>query len=180
MTGKSMNAINETVTLKRPFAQLNLGIDAVELEDAKKAGIEVAESKIVVSNVYKAFSAFDNAVVEGAETSEMTFELNAIPTEKLKVTVNGVEKLYNYLALNYLLVGDKDTEKSLTDVEFIWKGKDGETNDPTTTFLNIPVQRNYRTNIIGRLLTSDIDFDIIIDELFKEDYNEKDILVPAE
>lgn len=166
VTGKSMNAINETVTLKRPFAQLNLGIDAVELEDAKKAGIEVAESKIVVSNVYKAFSAFDNTVVEGAETSEMTFELNAIPTEALKVTVNGEERFYNYLALNYLLVGDKDTEKSLTDVEFIWKGKDGETNDPTTTFLNIPVQRNYRTNIIGKLLTSPANFTIVVDAEF--------------
>jgi hypothetical protein len=166
VTGKSMNAINETVTLKRPFAQLNLGIDTVEFEDAKKAGIEVAKSKIVVSNVYKAFSAFDNAVVEGAETSEMTFELNAIPTEKLKVTVNGVEELYNYLALNYLLVGDNDTEKTLTDVEFIWEGKDGETNDPTTTFLNIPVQRNYRTNIIGKLLTSPANFTIVVDDEF--------------
>lgn len=166
VTGKSMNAINETVTLKRPFAQLNLGIDAVELEDAKTAGIEVAESKIVVSNVYKAFSAFDNAVVEGAETSEMTFELNAIPTEALKVTVNGEEKEYKYLALNYLLVGDNDTEKTLTDVEFIWKGKDGETNDPTTTFLNIPVQRNYRTNIIGKLLTGPANFTIVVDAEF--------------
>ena len=166
VTGKTMNAINETVVLKRPFAQLNLGIDDIELADAKKAGIEVAESKIIVSNVYKAFSAFDNAVVEGAETSEMTFELNAIPTEALKVTVNGEERFYNYLALNYLLVGDKDTEKSLTDVEFIWKGKDGETNDPTTTFLNIPVQRNYRTNIIGKLLTSPANFTIVVDAEF--------------
>ena len=172
--GKSMNAINETVTLKRPFAQLNLGIDAVELEDAKKAGIEIAQSKIVVSNVYKAFSAFDNAVVKGAETSAMTFEMNTIPNESLKVTVNGEVKEYTYLALNYLLVGDADTEKSLTDVEFIWKGKDGETNDPTTTFLNIPVQRNYRTNIIGKLLTNPATFNIVIDEKFidspKNDY----------
>jgi len=163
---ETMNAFTKEVTLKRPFAQLNLGIDAVELEDAKKAGIEVAESKIVVSNVYKAFSAFGNAVVEGADT--MTFEFNAIPTEneKLKVTVNGEERFYNYLALNYLLVGDNDTEKTLTDVEFIWKGKDGETNDPTTTFLNIPVQRNYRTNIIGKLLTSPANFTIVVDAEF--------------
>lgn len=165
-TGKSMNAINETVTLRRPFAQLNLGIDAIELEDAKKAGIEIAQSKIVVSNVYKAFSAFDNAVVEGAETSAMTFEMNTIPNESLKVTVNGEVKEYTYLALNYLLVGDADTEKSLTDVEFIWEGKDGETNDPTTKFLNIPVQRNYRTNIIGKLLTSPANFTIVINEAF--------------
>lgn len=164
VTGKTMNAINETVTLKRPFAQLNLGIDDIELADAKKAGIEVAESKIIVSNVYKAFSAFENVVV--GSTSEMTFDMNAIPTEKLNVTVNGEAKQYNYLALNYLLVGDADTEKTLTDVEFIWKGKEGETNDPTTTFLNIPVQRNYRTNIIGKLLTSPANFTIVVDAEF--------------
>lgn len=164
VTGKTMNAINETVTLKRPFAQLNLGIDDIELADAKKAGIEVAESKIIVSNIYKAFSAFENVVV--GSTSEMTFDMNAIPTEKLNVTVNGEAKQYNYLALNYLLVGDADTEKTLTDVEFIWKGKEGETNDPTTTFLNIPVQRNYRTNIIGKLLTSPANFTIVVDAEF--------------
>ena len=164
--GETMNAINETVILKRPFAQLNLGIDDIELADAKKAGVEVLESEIIVSNVYKNFSAFDNAVVAGAETGKMTFGMNAIPSEKLKVTVNGEEKKYNYLALNYLLVGDANTEKALTDVEFIWKGTEGETNNPTTKFNNIPVQRNYRTNIIGKLLTSPANFTIEIDAAF--------------
>lgn len=167
VTGKTMNAINEKIVLKRPFAQLNLGIDDIELIDAKKAGIEVAKSMIIVSNVYKAFSAFENVVV--GSTSEMTFDMNAIPTEKLKVTVNGEEKLYNYLAMNYLLVGDVDSDKTLTNVEFIWEGTQGETNNPTTKFLNIPVQRNYRTNIIGKLLTSPATFNIVIDEKFDDD-----------
>ena len=170
--GETMNAFTKEVTLKRPFAQLNLGIDDAELAEAANAGLIVAKSKIVVSNVYNAFSAFDNAVAENAVEGSMTFELNTIPTEKLKVTVNGEEKLYNYLALNYLLVGDNGTEKTLTDVEFIWKGKDGETNDPTTTFLNIPVQRNYRTNIVGKLLTSPTIFNIIIDEEFEGEKND--------
>lgn len=171
--GETMNAFTKEVTLKRPFAQLNLGIDDAEFAEAANAGLTVAKSKIVVSNVYNAFSAFDNAVAENAVEGSMTFELNAIPTEKLKVTVNGVEKLYNYLALNYLLVGDNDSEKTLTDVEFTWESNNGDSNaESVTEFINIPVQRNYRTNIIGKLLTSPTIFNIIIDEEFDGEKND--------
>ena len=171
--GETMNAFTKEVTLKRPFAQLNLGIDDVEFAEAANAGLIVAKSKIVVSNVYNAFSAFDNAVAENAVEGSMTFELNAIPTEKLKVTVNGEEKLYNYLALNYLLVGDNDTEKTLTDIKFTWESNNGDSNaESVTEFLNIPVQRNYRTNIVGKLLTSPTIFNIIIDEEFEGEKND--------
>jgi len=171
--GETMNAFTKEVTLKRPFAQLNLGIDDAEFAEAANAGLIVAKSKIVVSNVYNAFSAFDNAVAENAVEGSMTFELNAIPTEKLKVTVNGEEKLYNYLALNYLLVGDNDTEKTLTDIKFTWESNNGDSNaESVTEFLNIPVQRNYRTNIVGKLLTSPTIFNIFIDEEFEGEKND--------
>ncbi len=169
----TMNAIDETVNLYRPFAQLNLGIDDAELEDAKKAGIVVNESYIKVSNVYKAFSAYDDAVVTTDVAGSMEFALNTIPTQKLSVDVNkdgnidSATEEYNYLALNYLLVGDKKSEKSLTDVEFVWTTEDGKTNNPSTNFINIPVQRNYRTNIIGKLLTNPATFNIVIEEGFE-------------
>lgn len=140
----TVNTINEDVTLYRPFAQLNLGVDNTEWTDAVKAGVTVAKSKIVVTNVYNQFSAYDNAVVATAEPVTMTFAMNTIPTEELEVdvdrdgTIANTEK-FKYLALNYLLVGDAGTEKSLTDVEFVWENSDAsKTNNPTThsrTFL---------------------------------------------
>lgn len=67
------------------------------------------------------------------------------------------------------------------------------TNVPTTlnllngattgnlTFSNVPVQRNYRTNIIGSVLTGDVDFDIDIDPGFGEpDHNLSQLLFAAE
>ena len=60
--GETMNAFTKKVDLKRPFAQLNLGIDDTELAEAANAGLVVAESKIVVTNVYNAFSAYDNVL----------------------------------------------------------------------------------------------------------------------
>lgn len=170
----TVNTINEDVTLYRPFAQLNLGVDNTEWTDAVKAGVTVAKSKIVVTNVYDQFSAYDNAIVATAEPKTMTFAMNTIPTEELEVdvdrdgTIANTEK-FKYLALNYLLVGDAGTEKSLTDVEFVWENSDAsKTNNPTTHFKNIPVQRNYRTNIIGKLLTNPATFNIVIDERFND------------
>lgn len=55
----------------------------------------------------------------------------------------------------------------MTDVEFVWENSDAsKTNNPTTHFKNIPVQRNYRTNIIGKLLTNPATFNIVIDADF--------------
>ncbi len=161
LTNKSN--LENTVILKRPFAQLNLGVDATELADAANAGVVINQSKITVTNVYNAFNAFDNDVADDAVSAPMTFAMNAVPTEKL--VVGGAE--YTYLALNYLLVGDKGQEKSLTDVEFEWLTADGKTNNPTTHFINIPVQRNYRTNIIGKLLTTPTVYNIEIDADFE-------------
>ena len=172
----NMSKVEKTIELKRPFAQLNLGIDAEELEDARKAGIVVANTQITVSNVYDAFNAFDNTVAEDATLGSMTFALNGMPAEKL--VVDG-EK-YTYLALNYLLVGDKGAEKGLSDVEFVWATADGKTNNPTTHFINIPVQRNYRTNIIGRLLTTPAQFNIVVDADFDGEYVENIVATVTE
>ena len=166
-TGKTMQPINENITLYRPFAQLNLGTCYDDWAAAIKAGVAVANTQIKVSNVYTTFSAFDDAVV--GEPTEVTFALNAKPADKL----SAMDDEWVYLALNYLLVGDKKNEKNLTDVEFVWENVDGtKTNNPTTIFRNVPVQRNYRTNILGWLLTNEAVFNISIDERFEQpDYN---------
>lgn len=161
LTNKSN--IEKTVYLKRPFAQLNLGIDQTEYDDAKNAGVVITNSAITVSSVWNAFNAYDDDIADDATSAPMVFAMNVIPNESLTI---GTDE-YTYLALNYLLVGDKGQEKSLTDVEFKWETANGKTNEPTTHFLNIPVQRNYRTNIIGKLLTTPAEFTIKIDSNFE-------------
>lgn len=166
---ESMKPIEREITLYRPFAQLNLGSVQADIDAAKHAGVEVANTQIKVSNVYTAFNAYENIVA--GQTSTVTFDLNEIPAEALLVDTDqdGTDETFKYLALNYLLVGDLTSGKSLTDVEFIWKNADGsKTNNPTTIFTNVPVERNYRTNIIGYLLTNPAVFNITIDEEFKK------------
>lgn len=171
--GETMKAIHKEVILYRPFAQLNLGTEKQDWEAAMIAGVEIEKTKVTVSNVYKAFSAYDDAVV--GEASTMVFELNTLPNQWLKADANNdkTDEEYKYLALNYLLVGDIQKEMSLTDVKFEWQCvNNGNKNNPITEYNNIPVQRNHRTNILGWLLTNPAEFEITIDEEFeKPDFN---------
>ena len=166
---ETMVAVNKDVTLKRPFAQLNLGSYAQDIQDAAAAGVVITNTKVSVTNVYTAFDAFNNDIAVGALPTTVTFDLNGLLTEKLIADAdnNGTDEQYEYLALNYLLVGGANSNKALTDVTFEWKTADGKTNSPATEFKNVPVQTNYRTNIVGYLLTNPADFNITIDETFQ-------------
>ena len=161
---ETMQSINERVTLNRPFAQLNFGIDNAEKDAAANAGIAVTKSQITVSNVYKAFSAYADEVV--GEPSEMEFQMNDIPAEETFV-VNG--NTYYYLVMNYLLVDNTASENSLVDLEFTYEA-DGSMDNPVTNYCNVPVQRNYRTNVCGKLLTSSVNVEVDIEKGFDGEY----------
>ena len=148
-------AVSENITLKRPFAQLNIGTN--DMEKAKDSGLntEALQSSVTVSGIFSSMNLLTGIPDESTST-EVTFGLNDIPDESF--TADG--RTFNYLALNYLLVSD---QKGLVNCEFTYT--DGATTD-TRTIDNVPVQRNYRTNIFGSLLTGSVDLGITIDPNF--------------
>lgn len=161
-------AVNGNVTLKRPFAQLNIGTN--DMEDAANTGLNTSalRTSVKVKNVYKNLNLMNGEVGEDAT---VTFEKNDIP--KGQFTANG--NTYDYLALNYLLVG---TDKGVVDCEFTYT--DGTTNG-SKTISNVPVQRNYRTNIFGSILTGAVDLGITIDPDFETpDHNYEELLLAAQ
>lgn len=151
-------AQTETIELKRPFAQLNIGTN--DFEASKKAGYIVKQSSVKVP-VYSTLN-MEHGTVDGLETRE--FKLANIPAGE-DFPVQG----YEYLAMNYLLVG---ADKETVDIEFTYT--DGS-NDKTRTVGSVPVQRNYRTNIYGNLLTSSVGINVEI----KPDYDKDDNNVEA-
>ena len=146
-------AVSENIILKRPFAQLNIGTD--DMAEAQTAGLNTGalQSSVKVSGI---FSSMNLMTGEVSNSVDVTFGSNAIPKEKFTVEDNK----YDYLALNYLLVSD---QKGLVKCEFTYT--DGATYD-TKTIDNVPVQRNYRTNIFGSLLTGSVDLGITIEPDF--------------
>ena len=157
--------VSETFTLTRPLAQLNLGVTAQDVADAKAAGFEVSDSQITV-NTYTKFNMFDGAVSEPSLTTAV-FEQATSPVNGADIlTVNDDPTKYKYLATTYLLVNEKVTN----DVSVSLWDQNGDLLN-TLNYSYVPFQRNYRTNILGALLTNPAVFTIVVDERFNEPDN---------
>ena len=140
--------------LRRPFAQINIGTD--DFDAAAAAGYTVSESTIGVAT-YKTLNLLSEEV---SDPVTATFVKKPIPTEDSKFSVNS--KDYKYLSMSYVLV---PKDKETVDIAFDYT----LTN---RTFTNVPVQRNYRTNIFGSLLTNTANFNVVIAPGFNDpDYN---------
>ncbi len=165
----------QPVTLKRPFAQLNLAVS--DLADAKKAGIDPKQVKVVVSEVAGVLNAKTGAV-KGA-VADVEFSLYDIlykdgqgDNEMLELEnplEGGTETVFPWIAMNYLLVNDATTgaARSNADVTFTITT---DKSDIVLTSTNTPLQRNWRTNIIAKL-TSEGTFQVVIDPDFDNEYN---------
>ena len=142
--------LQETVKLYRPFAQLNIATsDWSTIENSN----EVFTQTEVKVKAYNTLNLVDGEV-SGGEVR--TFNFEAMPTETLNV--NNVN--YKWLAMNYLLVN----EKELVEVTF----NANNANVAEKVWYNVPVERNHRTHILGKLLTSPVDFEVIIMPGFDE------------
>ena len=152
--------INKTIQLKRPFAQLNIG--ATDYAEATDAAFTTASSAVKVNHVANALN-IRTGVATGDEA--ITFADAPVPDDSETFHVTGVDA--DYLAMNYLLVND---EKQLVDVEFTATSTQAETI--TRSYANVPVQRNYRTNIYGNILTEEANFNIeIVPDFETPDYD---------
>ena len=150
--------MNETVTLKRPFAQLNFATS--DWDAAVASGLNVATTSVEVKQLLPTLN-LDNGLAEGTP-ADVTFTDAALPGESITIGGNA----YKYLALNYLLM---DATRSTVDVKLT--AKESASDLRVLEVSSVPVQRNYRTNIYGNLLTSTTTFNVEIKPNFDGDHN---------
>ena len=174
---------NINVVLKRPFAQLNLGITEEEYNNAKNAGFEVAKSSVEIKQAATTLNLIDGSV---AGETDVTFALNNILTnDKLVVDINcdGEAEEYKYISMCYFLANDQfdgSSQTTLDGLKFILSSENGsKTIELQDGSANAPVQRNYRTNIVGsvenggNILTSDLVVNVALDPLYDGEHNKK-------
>lgn len=154
-------AVVESISLKRPFAQVNIGtndfatVKSLYGDDA----FENALSSLKISGVYSTLDLRSGAVV--GDSATVDFVAARIPDGTFKMFSND----YDYLCLNYVLVG---TDKSLVDIECnVSDIKNCAAK--TISLTGVPVQRNFRTNIAGAMLTIGKNFDVTIEPQFLYD-----------
>lgn len=149
-------AYSASVQLHRPFAQLNFGVTDEDYAAAVAAGITVTGAAVKLTGVGKTLNLLDGSV-SGTET--VTFANATLPSE----TLSAANKSYKYIAMDYVLVG-KDA-KTLSDVTLTLEATGAQSAEYTYT--SVPLQGNYRTNIVGSLFTSPADITITVDPAFK-------------
>lgn len=149
--------ITKTVTLKRPFAQINIATtDVLKAgETTSKVKFDGAMSAVKVKGVPTVFSPLTDGF---SKSADVEFASAAIPGGDF--TITGSTDTYKHMAVNYVFA---PVDGTVYDVEASLKveGKDVVVKVPSA-----PAKRNYRTNIYGNLLTATAYYDVVIDPGF--------------
>ena len=169
------------VVLTRPFAQINVGVYESDWAAAVASGVEIETSKVVIKKAANTIDLLTGAV---AGEAEVTYALNTIPSETLEVETDAAhagKEQYRWLSMSYILANDLnqedvdndgtwgDDKTTVQSLQFTFAPKSGNTIEFNEGLNAVPVQRNWRTNILGKILTGDIQFDITIDPAFDGD-----------
>ena len=133
------------ITAKRPFAQLNLITKDLN-ENFQPGAVSVTYSSP------QSFNPFDGTV--SADMTEVTYRADSPYYNTATVTT----ATQHTLVMNYLFAAEGD-QTILPSVKMTAK----LTVDAEIEVANVPVRRNYRTNIIGNLLTEQTDYTITVD-----------------
>lgn len=171
------------VTLKRPFAQINVGVTAEDWEAAVASNIEIKQSAVVIKNVADEINLLTGAVnASDAMANGITYTLGNIPDETLYVETDATKagkEAYVWLSMSYVLVDDGSEsaasvdgaqKSTLNGLKYTFAPETGNSIEFAEGLAGAPVQRNWRTNILGKILTGDIQFNITIDPVYDGDY----------
>ena len=137
--------ISKTVTLTRPFAQVNIAT----LVPVVSYDINPQSSLVKLTSIPVAYNVFTEEPV--GEDAVVTYDVNLVPEGSM--TVDG--QSYKKVAMNYALV--PAAEGATVEVYYEINTANGTVKN---TIPNVPVKKNYRTNIIGNLLTSNATYTV--------------------
>lgn len=157
-TLKVTGPATEPVQLHRPFAQVNFGTS--DSAAATDAGVTPTASLFTATD---AASSFDVFAGEGTDPVRISFTEATLPAERLTLK-DGTS--YTYLAMNYFIPTGKLSETHVSNLSATFKGA---SDDVVISVPSAKVQANYRTNIVGNLLTDQVVFNVEIVPAFEDE-----------
>ena len=136
------NAFSESVELTRPFGQLNIKTeDLASIPDNQKEAFVPVTAGLSFKNLYTGFNA-------------ATGNLLGEPTAVAYKAASDVVDANGNLTVDYLFAPNTAGGQHLANMTLaIYNAAGGQIT--TKDLNNIPVQRNYKTNVTGNLLTVD-------------------------
>lgn len=140
-----------TAVLRRPFAQINV-ITTDVATVAKVSNLKPEQVNVVLKNATKVYNVLDSTAVAGS-VADLTYTANIYNWDATKTECT--------LSMDYIFA---EKEKGTIDID--WKAKKAGDADVEHAFATIPYQRNYRTNIKGKLLTTQGQWTVEVDPIW--------------
>lgn len=147
---------SETITLKRPFAQLNLGVTTEDWNAVETLGMTPKKIDIKVTGK-DTFNALKGAATGG----DVEITRNLIVSGSDLTAGNST---YKSIAMCYVY---PDAGQENKDITYTIYDQDDNVIREDVTIQNIPLENNFRTNVVGGLLTGTITYTIT----FEKDFN---------
>lgn len=158
---------SETVTLKRPLAQLNLGVTTDDWNAVASVNtFNMTPAKMVITMTGK--DAF-NALV-GTTTGNDVEITRSLIVSGSDLVAGG--STYKSIAMCY--VYPEEGQENF-DITYTISTEDDDIIREDVTIQNIPLQANYRTNVVGGLLTGTITYTITFEKDFNSTENNETI-----
>ena len=158
---ESKAGFSKSVMLTRPFGQVNFITTDIPAINALTGGSAFLPTDVKVS--YVTCTGFN--VLTQTGTGSEAIEYTAPVYSAMDPATNPAKYT---LSMDYMLTATSDREtRNLVKLTALANGYELT----TVEVANYPVQRNYRTNIIGKILTGDVTFNITIDPIYDGEYN---------
>ena len=158
---ESKVGFSKSVQLTRPFGQVNFITTDIPAINALTGGSAFLPTDVKVS--YVTCTGFN--VLTQTGTGSEAIEYTAPVYSAMDPATNPAKYT---LSMDYMLTATSDREtRNLVKLTALANGYELT----TVEVANYPVQRNYRTNIIGKILTGDVTFNITIDPIYDGEYN---------
>lgn len=164
--------VADSYTLTRPFGQLN--IFTTDYADIRNEALKPAKVQLTFPSIPTGM----NLLTGETTSTEVTGTVSSIPISIASPVVSGAQQL----SFDYIFA-PADQHLMLQNIEMaFYDASDSQLSIESYTFPELPVKRNYRTNVSGALLTKSADLTIDIQKNFAgiKDVNLHEVLTIEE
>lgn len=162
-----VNAEPQRVSLTRPLAQLNIGITEEDWRTASDIFGQTPKTCTISYNAKDAFNALTGVAVGDTEV------VRRVAASDNDLTVGGVA--YKHLGSCYVLMAeDEQTTLNLT-LSVLDQNTPAQSIRENVLIPSVPFERNYKTNLVGGLLTGTVTYNVSIEQDFSNNENNKEI-----
>ena len=154
---------NHTVELHRPFGQLNIITSDYSV-------VETSFLALVPEMVSLTFSKVPQGInlLTGTLTETFIEPLRGVSVAVAAVTEPAAASGSKQLSFDYIFAPEEG-QYSIPEITMSFDDEDGKEVASDYKFVNLPVQRNYRTNVSGALLTDRTGVDVKVEPGFDGD-----------